>query len=471
MALSGVNKTKDEGMIPIRHYVVLALALLIVAVGARPFAAWFDGVIYPPMRVSTVESLAVLAPQMVPNPHLGSALPWIEYSLYFLILIVIFYRLVLALRPYSGLRSVEQAVDSSAGHSSALDMTAGRHNDIAATIRIERTTMDGLTLTDRANSHAKALAKTTVDRQKELARTQALDILKTISDAAHARKTMAETPAVKPRIDGSAPKMINDRYRVHTALASGGAGVVYKGFDTQLKRVVAMKQLFPDLSVKDKHAQRFIDEAQALATLSHPNIVPIYDIAVGEEYWFIMEFLGGGSLQGRVEEHGYLDATEALGIMLAVSTGLAAAHRKGLTHRDIKPHNILFTDDGEVKIADFGIAKSDESTLETTVGVILGSPAYLSPEQAVGETVTPKTDIYALGVTAYQILTGEMPYTGSVQEVLNKHVTQTPEPLTALNPDISEDINNLVLCMMSKSPDDRCSAEEAVKALSEILMH
>src|SRR5690606_2552691 len=134
----------------------------------------------------------------------------------------------------------------------------------------------------------------------------------------------------------------------------------------------------------------------------------------------------------------------------------------------IKPHNVLFSADGDVKIADFGIAKSADSTLETTIGVILGSPAYLSPEQAGGTAVTPQTDIYALGITAYQILTGELPFSGSAQEVLAKHLTAAPEPLIDLNPDIPAQLNQVVLSMMAKAPEDRCTADQVVSLLKEI---
>lgn len=445
---------------------VLAISgLAILIFGIPPLALVVGEALYPPVMVP-IQSLAVVGPQLVPNPKLAAALPWIEGCFYAAVIALLMTALFLALRRlYANQLEIQLQGEIPEEHPSP-PVGLNSQNDIAATVRIERTPADALTLTGRAQAAALAAARTTAKRDEAVVRTQAIDILKTVTADTGATQAIAAPTAAK--VDGSAPRTINGRYRLHNALASGGAGVVYKGFDTQLKRVVAMKQLFPDLSTKGKHAQRFVDEAHALAALSHPNIVPIYDLIVDEDYWFIMEFLSGGSLQDKIEKVGYVELDEGLDILLAVAQGLAAAHRKGLVHRDIKPHNVLFSADGDVKIADFGIAKSADSTLETTIGVILGSPAYLSPEQAGGTAVTPQTDIYALGITGYQILTGELPFSGSAQEVLAKHLTAAPEPLIDLNPDIPAQLNQVVLSMMAKAPEDRCTADQVVSLLKEI---
>ena len=248
----------------------------------------------------------------------------------------------------------------------------------------------------------------------------------------------------------------NGRYELEKALASGGSGVVYKAWDTQLKRHVAIKQLFKSLEAQGSYVQRFFEEAQSLAALTHPNIVPVYDLlVVDDHYWFVMEFLSGGSLANKLDEIGFIDHPEAVDIAIHVAQGIGAAHEKGFIHRDIKPHNILFSEGGQVKVTDFGIAKSSRSTVQTTIGLTLGSPAYLSPEQASGCVADIRSDVYSLGVTLYQMLAGEPPFDGEAREVLGKHLTQIPEPPIDLNPEIGAALNDVVMKALEKDADKR----------------
>lgn len=222
-----------------------------------------------------------------------------------------------------------------------------------------------------------------------------------------------------------------------------------------------MKNLFHELAT----SQRFIEEAHALAALSHPNIVPIYDLIVDDDYWLVMVYLPGGSLADLLNREGFLEHERAVPILRDVARALAAAHKKGFIHRDVKPGNVLFDEESQVKVTDFGIAKSARSTVETTVGVTLGSPTYLSPEQIQGERVTPQSDVYALGITAYETLTGKRPLEGDQQQVLAKHLREVPEPLTILNPTVPSALNTFVLLMLSKRPEDRPIADDFVETI------
>lgn len=282
---------------------------------------------------------------------------------------------------------------------------------------------------------------------------------------ARARRAMKEAESLSNEKDGTqattssddAIKFIdNGRFELEEALASGGSGVVYKAWDTQLKRHVAIKQLFKSLEAQGSYVQRFFEEAQSLAALTHPNIVPVYDLlVVDDHYWFVMEFLSGGSLANKLDEIGFIDHPEAVDIAICVAQGIAAAHEKGFIHRDIKPHNILFSDNAQVKVTDFGIAKSSRSTVQTTIGLTLGSPAYLSPEQASGCVADIRSDVYSLGVTLYQVLTGEPPFNGDAREVLGKHLAQIPEPPIDLNPEIGTGLSSVVMKALEKDADKR----------------
>jgi len=218
-----------------------------------------------------------------------------------------------------------------------------------------------------------------------------------------------------------------------------------------------LKQLFTNLVQDAEHMERFRQEAVALASLSHPHIVPIYDLL--EEsgcFWIVMEILSGGSLSERIHESTAMSITDSVEIACCIAEGLGFAHSEGIVHRDVKPMNVLFSANGTAKLTDFGTAKLAESGLQTQEGLILGSPAYMSPEQSAGETVDKRSDIYSLGISLYQMLTGKVPFVGkSTGQILAQHITQAPEPPSKLNRKISEPLEEVILTMLNKKLEDR----------------
>ena len=279
-------------------------------------------------------------------------------------------------------------------------------------------------------------------------------------------KTVATSKAAKSvRYVGE-----NKRYRIDKALASGGAGVVYLAFDTLLEREVALKELFRELAHNKEHAERFKVEARALAALNHPHILPVFDfLQAGGHFWLVMEFLSGGNLKDKIDLPGTLSITDSIRITKGIASGLGYAHEKGFIHRDIKPENILFAGDQSFRITDFGIAKHDTSSVKTQHGVILGSPGYMSPEQSAGEDIDVRTDIYSLGITLYQMLTGMLPFEGDTASVLAQQITQAPTKLSELNPEINRELESIVLKMLKKKPMQRYSStQKLIKALDEL---
>ena len=259
----------------------------------------------------------------------------------------------------------------------------------------------------------------------------------------------------------------NKRYRIDKPIASGGAGIVYLAFDTVLERQVALKELFEELANDKEHAERFKVEAKALAALNHPNILPIYDFLQDSgHFWLVMELLIGGSLKDKINLPGELGITENINISRGIASGLGYAHKKGFIHRDIKPENILFAADDSYRITDFGIAKHGASTVKTQHGIIMGSPGYMSPEQAAGEEIDSRSDIYSLGITLYQMLTGFLPFEGDTSSVMAQHITQAPPRPSEFNPDITDEVESIVLKMLEKKPQNRFqSTDELIKVL------
>jgi serine/threonine-protein kinase len=264
-------------------------------------------------------------------------------------------------------------------------------------------------------------------------------------------------------------KILNNRYELEQKIGEGGMARVYRGRDLRLNRSIAVKVLHSHYATDAGFLQRFHHEAQAAANLRHPNIVDVYDVGQdGDIHYIVMEYVEGSDLKAVIARNGPLPIEQAVAIAEAVARALEAAHRIGLVHRDIKPQNIIVGPQGQVKITDFGIAKSNLSTAMTDTGVTFGTADYISPEQARGQPATPRSDIYSLGVTLYEMLTGRLPFTGdSAIGVAMQHVSTEPPPPRMYNPRIPPRLEALVLSALSKDPNDRpVTAQEFARLLS-----
>jgi serine/threonine-protein kinase len=243
------------------------------------------------------------------------------------------------------------------------------------------------------------------------------------------------------------------RYAVEKTLGKGGMATVELAQDTQLGRKVAIKRLFASLADDDVLQERFFREARMAAALSHPNLVAVYD--VGEENglpYIVMEYVEGETFAELMTRTGPVEPDRAVDLLLQVCAGLEHAHASGLVHRDIKPQNLLIRRDGVVKIADFGIARTVQGTQLTQIGTVLGTAAYLAPEQAAGKRVTAAADIYSLGAVAYELLTGRTPYEfGSLADLALKQQQQPPPPLR----DVPPEVERAVLRALAFKPGDR----------------
>ncbi|HEX3795484.1 MAG TPA: Stk1 family PASTA domain-containing Ser/Thr kinase [Acidimicrobiales bacterium] len=263
------------------------------------------------------------------------------------------------------------------------------------------------------------------------------------------------------------PRVFSNRYELTHLIARGGMAQVYRARDRQLDRPVALKVLFPELSVDRAFVERFRREAQAAANLSHPNIVPVFDW--GEDngaYFIVMEFIDGRPLSAVLRESGPLSGQQTATIGANVAAALAFAHRNGVVHRDVKPGNVLITADGTVKVTDFGIARAmntEESLTQT--GAVMGTAAYFSPEQAEGHGVDSRSDIYSLGVVLYEMSTGKPPFTGdSPVAVASKHVRDQPVMPRVVNPAVPVALEAVIMKAMAKSPDQRYQSAEEFRA-------
>jgi eukaryotic-like serine/threonine-protein kinase len=262
-------------------------------------------------------------------------------------------------------------------------------------------------------------------------------------------------------------EVVADRYELEELVGSGGMSSVYCALDRLLERKVALKILHPHYGDDAEYVERFRREARAVAQLSHPNIVTVIDRgeADGQQY-IVFEYIDGESLKQLVDRNGPLPARRAIELALQVADALAFAHQAGLVHRDVKPQNVLVTEDGEAKVTDFGIARSlDVEHGVTQTGTVLGTSNYLSPEQARGQTITPATDVYSLGVVIYELLTGEVPFPGeNFVAVAMKHINEPPPSLLERRPDAPARLVHAVERALAKDPAARFPTMEAFAA-------
>ena len=252
-------------------------------------------------------------------------------------------------------------------------------------------------------------------------------------------------------------QLINGRYKIIRLIGEGGMANVYLAEDTILDRKVAVKILRGDLAEDEKFIRRFQREAISASSLSHPNIVEIYD--VGEDsgkYFIVMEYIDGRTLKSLIKKRGGLTLEEVVDIMLQLTSAIAHAHDSYIIHRDIKPQNVLILDDGRLKITDFGIAMALNSNELTQTNSVMGSVHYLPPEQANGNVATIKSDIYSLGILMYELLTGKIPFRGeNAVEIAIKQMKEQIPSVRKQNPDIPQSIENIILKACAKNPKNR----------------
>lgn len=263
-------------------------------------------------------------------------------------------------------------------------------------------------------------------------------------------------------------RLVNNRYEVERSVGRGGMAEVFLARDVLLDRPVVLKVLFPEFATDPSFVERFRREAQAAANLSHPNIVAVYDWGtLNNTYFIAMEYVAGTTLADLLKEKGSLSASQASDIALEVASALGFAHENGVVHRDIKPGNILISNSGQVKVADFGIARALGAAVEdglTQTGSVMGTATYLSPEQAQGAQPDPRSDLYSLGVTMYEMVAGKAPFVGDTPvAVTYQHVHAMPTPLHDLKADVSLDFEAIVAKCMAKSPKRRYESASALR--------
>ncbi|MDX6743168.1 protein kinase domain-containing protein [Actinocorallia sp. A-T 12471] len=258
-------------------------------------------------------------------------------------------------------------------------------------------------------------------------------------------------------VDPLVGRVLDERYRIESKVAKGGMATVYVGRDTKLDRVVAVKVMHAHLAQDEQFVRRFMGEAKAAAALSHPNVVAVYDQGTdGAHTYLTMEYLPGRTLRDLLDERGRLPVRDALGIMAPILSALGAAHRGGLIHRDVKPENVLLTRDGQVKVADFGLARAETDSKQTKTGMIIGTVAYMAPEQVIDGRADARSDVYAAGILLFELLTGRQPHQGDTPLAVAYAHVNDPIPLPSqLVPDIPPRIDALVMSVTSKDPAGR----------------
>ena len=271
---------------------------------------------------------------------------------------------------------------------------------------------------------------------------------------------MTSTSAARP--------VINGRYELHRRIARGGMADVFLAKDQLLDRPVAVKVLFPQHASEPTFVARFRREAQAAANLNHPSIVSVYDWGEHEgTYFIVMEYVEGRTLADIIASEGPINPHRAAGIAIDVAVALGFAHRNGTVHSDVKPGNIMITQSGQVKVADFGIARAfgaaDDELTQT--GSVMGTATYFSPEHAQGKTVDPRSDLYSLGVVLFEMTVGEPPFVGKSPVIIAyKHVQEPAPRAISRNPNLSRDLDAIIARLLQKNPADRYPAAEELRA-------
>ncbi len=269
----------------------------------------------------------------------------------------------------------------------------------------------------------------------------------------------------------SLARAVAGEFRLLREIGRGGMGVVYLAEDTQLQRRVAIKTLPPHLAADAVVRERFLREARTAAGLSHPNIVPIYSAAERDSVvYFTMGYVHGESLAERLQRDGVMEVEAALAVTRQLALALEAAHSAGVVHRDIKAENVLLEETGRVLVTDFGIARLSEAQPLTATGTVLGTVQYMSPEQVTGDILDGRSDLYALGVLIYHLLTNRFPFERPTPSaVLVAHVNSAPAPMHSVRPDIPPPVDALVMQLLAKRPDDRVLSARALLGLLDAL--
>ena len=262
-------------------------------------------------------------------------------------------------------------------------------------------------------------------------------------------------------------QILDRRYELLEHVGGGGMADVYRAHDQLLDRYVAVKILHAQFANDEEFIEKFRREAQGAAKLSHPNIVNIYDVGKeGTKHYIVMEYVAGETLKDRIQREGRLSVAESLRMAREIAEALEHAHANNLVHCDIKPHNILVTEANHLKVADFGIARAVTASTMTYSGTVVGSVHYFSPEQAKGSAISPKSDVYALGVVLYEMLTGAVPFTGETPvSIALKHLQETPVSIRKVDPEIPTLVEAIVLKAMEKDPVNRFTSTEMIQAI------
>ena len=275
------------------------------------------------------------------------------------------------------------------------------------------------------------------------------------------RTQESNSEALEALLDSPAhPEMLGqvDQFQIEEEIGRGGCGIVFKGFDSRLNRTVAIKFLAPHLSTSGVARKRFEREARSVAAINHPNVVAIHNVSVSRERpYIVMNYIDGLSLEKRVRGDGFLELKEAAQVAVQIASGLESAHRQGLIHRDIKPANIILCEgSGQAVLTDFGLARAADEMALTQTGWLAGTPHYMSPEQARGEVVDPRSDLFSLGSVLYFMTTGLEPFRGDRPFAVMQSIGKDAHlPACSVNPDVSPSFSKIIDKLLEKDPNDR----------------